>query len=258
VVCLQSIADWKNKSILEKLYLKKEMSQNKIAKQLKCSTRTIQTWMKNFRIKSRDRGLAVSIAFVKPNLKPSISLSYVLGVLLGDGSTCIYKDKYGDNHYNVSLSVKNIFFAKEFNKSLRNIGLHPTICFDAQRKYRVTAYSKFFVDWFRKIGLNDIEKLLSRKSYILFFVKGFYESEGSYIKSKKLVSISNTNHDLLLFVQKILLKTNIKSNVYGPYRRKHNFDGYKYFANESYLLVSKQNESKKFIKLVNPIFKNSF
>ena len=114
---------------------------------------------------------------VYPNLQPSPELSYVIGVLIGDGCISNYHGKYS-----VILNVTDETFALSFKTALRRLGLHPRLNSSipktkSRRYFRVTAMSKTFAEWYIQLRPEDI--LSIAKSFPLEFLRGFYEAEGT-------------------------------------------------------------------------------
>lgn len=240
---------WKNPTVLHSLYWDKYLSQLKIAQLLGCSKRNIEVWMKKLKIPTRDRGSAISLGYVRPKLNLSKSLTYILGVLLGDGYITIYKRKDGAR-YKVGLNVKDKIFAIRFLNALKEINLKPNLCQDAKLLYRVGAYSKIFVEWFKNLNLTRIEHLVDKKKcYMISFLRGFYESEGYYNSNNKTISISNTDKEILKLVSKFLSKLNIFSKIYGPYKKENGW------RDEYCLVITKRKDSKRFLRLIKSCIK---
>jgi len=158
----------------------------------------------------------------------SDDLAYIIGVLLGDGSVSSCKD----GHYTIQLSVTSKKFALEFFSSLKRIGLNPHIAvfpppkpsrlrngkviIPKKKQYRVRAYSKKFVLWFKKLTFEEIERMLNCKMLQAAFVRGIYESEGNIRKDSRgnrRIVIANTNLELLKLVQKILYKWGVYATI---------------------------------------------
>lgn len=160
---------------------------------------------------------------------PSKQLSYVLGVLLGDGTVYktrrVYPKKVSFG-YMISLSVRNESFAKKFAKNLSEIFNKEVKVYKCDEKkgrgifYKVFVSSKQFYNWYSR------EKAI--KFGIKFpkhFLSGFYESEGSlgYFTSKyknkiykyKGIRIINSDIELLNIIKNILKQRyNIDSKTY--------------------------------------------
>jgi intein-encoded DNA endonuclease-like protein len=184
---------------------------------------------------------------ISPNLKMTEDLAYVLGVLKGDGCAFIRKDGNGE----IVLTVSQRKFADSFSKALLRIGLNPHIKegkmkgWGKKQAFIVTAYSKTFVEWYKNLNLT-IETFTMEKS-VIAFIKGFYESEGNIYKPKRcrfpMLSMFNSNRNLVKLVQQLLSKIGIHSCLYrcrnGVYR----------------LQVHRKNDSLKFLTLIKPVIK---
>jgi intein-encoded DNA endonuclease-like protein len=134
------------------------------------------------------------------------NLSYILGVLEGDGYV-IYKS----GKYLIGLSTKDYDFAKYFYRKLTNIGLKPkTHYYQTKNKnwserYIVECNSKKFCEWYFNLNkYDDYYKLLKEKEHKCMFLRGMFDSEGSvkveYKDNKPIrrsIRISNTNVNLI-------------------------------------------------------------
>ncbi|MDE1869120.1 MAG: hypothetical protein KGH60_04120 [Candidatus Micrarchaeota archaeon] len=180
-----------------------------------------------------------------PDLKNSATLSYILGVLRGDGY--VYHDKKG--HYSVTLNVKSLKFAKSFRRSLVKIGLKPIKIFsDGRGYYWVRAQSKEFYNWYRSLGPSASRELIDAiKGNEIDFIRGFYEAEGgiSYADYGYKLRISNTDYDIVEAISKHLTSINILNYL----KRYKNKNGCIYYQLGIY------RDCKRFLGLVNPCFK---
>lgn len=147
-------------------------------------------------------------ARLEPNLSPSPSLSYILGVLLGDG----YVTQRNKTR-TIFLTAKDEPFCVAFYEALKEIGLNPNLWQLRTKMYRVAACSVAFLDWYRELALQDIGKLVI--DYSEDFVRGFYDSEGSLIiwKGKPDIRIFNTNVGILKLVKKTLINLGFETSL---------------------------------------------
>jgi len=152
----------------------------------------------------------------KIDLKPSPELSYIIGVVLGDGCIRI-KDEY---HYTICLKTKDKEFAEKFAECLRKLELKARIRqeSDSRRlRWVAEAYSKSLY-MFLKQPLENLVKVAEK--YPKEFLQGLFDSEGFSVVSagkKLLVAIhfTNSNKDILNIVQKMLKERfNIDSKRY--------------------------------------------
>jgi intein-encoded DNA endonuclease-like protein len=147
------------------------------------------------------------------NFKITGELSYILGVMFGDG--------YISNRY-VLLKVKDFDFAEIFNKNMSVIlNRKPTKIFtniSNGRKYFMVSFgSASFIKWFKSKKFEDIKKIVD--NHPKEFIRGFSDSEGSCgiytSKNKKYYSIriANKNLEILRYIQNKLLEFGIKSHL---------------------------------------------
>jgi DNA endonuclease len=162
------------------------------------------------------------------NIEPSKELSYVLGVLKGDGS--VYKTHRRYKHrkhqiaYMICLQVRDKPFAKEFACCLSiifNKEVKVITCDEKQGRgifFKVFLASKSFYNWYYNTNIFDIALIFPKE-----FIKGVYDSEGSLgfttSKSKNniykynIIRIVSSNLELLNIIQKQLNKYNITSTL---------------------------------------------
>jgi hypothetical protein len=159
---------------------------------------------------------------ITANIMPSPTVSYILGVLAGDGY--IYVGKRNEREHSVKamvgLNVKDLPFAMTFAEKLREIGLHPNVATYIQTglgkgntMYKVVAYSLQFTTWYKTLSLGDIlYKYILTDTDRMAFIRGFYESEGCYsiYKGYHTIRMANTNPQLLGEVRQMLIKLNYK------------------------------------------------
>lgn len=201
-----------SKEELEKIY--KLKGYRRAAEYLGVSNSTVYNWL-------RKNGIPPLRKINEPNLSPSTDLLYVLGVVKGDGFTTI-----GKSRYVVGLVTVSAKFAISFAAALRNIGLHPqfysyTLPYRSKKRraYRVVVSSKMFVEWYRSLNDGDIKKMIGEdKELAAAFVRGFFESEGSFylIKGKyPAVEIGNANFQLLTIVRDLISLLGISMNFWS-------------------------------------------
>lgn len=147
-------------------------------------------------------------------LRPSAELSYILGVIYGDGWVVVCKKS---GNYRVGLHTVSLEFAQEFQKALETINLHTNLYpmrnkgFGTKQLYRVQAASRRFVDWWRNLSISEIEQLVTDNP--THFLRGFFDSEGSFSTSGQ-ASLSNTNLDRLALVQRIGTKLQFSMHLH--------------------------------------------
>ena len=137
---------------------------------------------------------------VKANLEPSPALSYILGVLAGDG-WIVHIPKSGI--YRIGLHNSRKDFADEFAEALESIGLHcnsfPYINqgWGSKLMHRVQASSRMFVDWYDSLSLANVEEIALQ--YPGRYLWGFFQSEGSC--GNRSLWMTNTDKPSVLMAQ---------------------------------------------------------
>jgi len=152
----------------------------------------------------------------EPKLFPSKALSYILGVLLGDGCVTVFWNKSIKcfNH-RIVLNTIDKEFADAFSKALRKIGLNPRIDYiKRESHWMVSCENKKFATWYKSLKLDDIQKIV--KPHTPDFVRGFYDSEGSCVKHYDgyiYVGMYNSNRKILEAVQMFLTNFGFKTKI---------------------------------------------
>jgi DNA-binding transcriptional regulator WhiA len=205
-----------NYDFLKELYIDKGLSQRAIAKELGVSRDKIRYWLRKYRISpNEDRRI-----HVVPKLTISKELAYILGVFMGDGWV-------SDNHHgNFAFNVATInkVFAEKIYKSLKGIGVHPSIyvlkpritpitkgC-NVKPLFKVVASSKILYDWLKSLKVKDIEDILQNNPHLVsYFLGGFFDSEGCYREYQRtekycewILEVGCTNKELMSLIQRLL------------------------------------------------------
>ncbi len=252
---------WK-KEELEDLYLNKKLTATEIGNMKGVSEHALRLWLYKYSIPLRTRSDYQGLRYyerlqegrIHPNLRMNKNLTYILGVLLGDGYA--YKNNY---NYKIGLSVSNMIFAKSFAGAITKIGLHPHIY---QRRisqknpnwhdqYSVTTSCKIFYVWYKKLSPRDIlTKIRDHKSFIVAFLRGFYESEGTLAKKYSKITLFNSNPDRITLVRNLLHELNFKTTLTSIKRpnKKEEF--------RLYVLGGKV-AGDRFLKTIKPCIKGS-
>lgn len=164
-----------------------------------------------------------------PNLKMTPALAYISGVLYGDGSI----DKRG----HVRLTVTKRKFVESFAKAIRGIGLRPhkmqiftrfsegkglpNFTPHETTFYQTGFISKLFKNWFTSIHLDVIELLLDKPELMREFIRGFYESEGTYSPPPNIrIEMVNSNRELILLCKRLLEKLGYRGTHLIERKRK--------------------------------------
>ena len=151
--------------------------------------------------------------FNKPNLSPSPELSYLIGVLLGDGSLIHYERH---SLYGICLYAKHKGFVEKFSRVLSIVMERGKPYFVALRKdglYYSAGYSKLL---FYFLNDEDNQRRVI-ELYPIHFIKGFWDSEGSITINTDggvLVKLSNSNLKLLQKIQEMLKQLSVESSIH--------------------------------------------
>ena len=231
------------------LYVEKEIKAFEIADMYNMGVSTVYKWLNGISAPKQH--------LKKPNLSLHSELVYILAVLLGDGHVhCAVNSPYYISYYMI-LSVKDKSFAESFAVAVKKINLHPVTYksrgHNGTADYiNVVAHSKIFYNWYKSLSWRDIEKI--GKLHPLDFIRGMYESEGSFYsgtdKRKKycyeqLYPATNKNYNLLQFIAKQLERYEFDTSIYTS--KKKGYD-------DSYRLYLKGGieERQRFVSLITP------
>lgn len=154
--------------------------------------------------------------------EPSEDLSYVLGVVDGDGWV-------SEPSWSVAFEVKDEEFTEKFKATLERLGLRPK-CDTRNRShdykgsqwdshmYRVYAYCKNFVEWYQSLTYEDRLSLFESDSQRWAYIEGLYESDGSHnvVGSVTIASEDSSARNLIsnIFKELGVENTNNPNNVY--------------------------------------------
>ena len=177
---------------------------------------------------------------------PTPALAYILGTIEGDGCVSHSRRSYG-----VFLHVKDECFVESFRGALIKIGLKPTKIYESKKiqRYYVQAWSKPFYVWFKQLSFQSMYKILGTDHMKKEFIRGFYESEGSFsVKGHRWVlEMTNKNKELIEFVQRLIQDIGFSSNI----KSLHRTTG---FVKDVYRLRLRGGQTKidRFIKEIKP------
>jgi len=239
------------KEELTKLYWQRQLTQKEIANQLGVWDAEISNWMRYYKIPRRS--IAERHA-LKVDFSDQRTLSYILGVLLGDGSI-LYNKKW--RTHQIVMNTTSKLFGESFKEALKKIALSPFL-WRVNRKqekkqwspvYRVGASSWKIVNWYQGLTLEEISIFVCKsKTLMCKFLKGFYESEGCYYKKNKTCSMSNSNEKNINLVAQLLGKLNIHYGIYSHKRSENRKTEFQIYMNTK--------ESQKFLSAIKPCIKN--
>lgn len=197
------------------LYWTKGLSTQEIADQVGFSRKTVSYWMQKYGIRRRSGSEASPGKRVNLDLSPT--LAYVLGICFGDGSVYVTRSGHDSNTYKVSLDARSKQFASEFKRALERLGFNAWLFRRNGGMWRTCACSKPFHNWFQSLSPNDLRRILAKKEMAREFVKGFYESEGSYFfvrKGERALAMSNKKLWLIELVRESLEKLGFELHMY--------------------------------------------
>lgn len=229
----------RNLSLYERMNLYKKVKQLRreknwgrwrIGDYLNISRNTVGGWLyKNMRPDRQPSDLS------NVDLSSSPSLAYIIGVCYGDGTA--YESR---NRGIVQLAATDKEFVAEFRRCLLDIvtprygGNLPISCTrrpDRKDIFSVTVISRRLYE-FLNSGLGSHNDCIEK--YPEGFIKGVFDSEGcvSHIRTKQgsyrnVVVCTNSNKELLEYMQALLGKIGIKGRIY-PKGAGGSLDGYKF------------------------------
>jgi len=223
--------------------LEKGLGPTEVSRILGISKRTVKAW--------KYEGKIPWLAKWHPT--PSKELSYILGVLHGDG----YIVKPRKNVYDIELMVKDYKFAETFSKALSkllNKRFKKPCWSENHSRWRIFYYSKAFHRWYRKQTLETLKSYIEyNKDTVKLFLRGIYDSEGYNYKCKQIF-LANSNPEILNYIQYLLKKYfNIKTT--GPYlikkagsiNRKRNGERIKTRHNTYSIAISRKRDVQIFL-----------
>lgn len=160
----------KDKGTFEKLF--EQRTAKEIAGIYGCDQGLVYYYAKKFGIVNTRR------KYNHPDLFPSPELSYLIGVVVGDGSIT----KIGSD-YAIRLSAKDEEFVAKFAKTLAIVNRRDS-CYPIWKNKRAlletTGRSKELF-----YSIKNIEYYETIQTYPHEFIEGFFDSEGTVTKNKK-------------------------------------------------------------------------
>jgi DNA-binding transcriptional regulator WhiA len=163
-------------------------------------------------------------------------------------------------------------FNTSFEESLRNLGLNPfrdfidrsprSICGGKislfKRAYRTVCYSSKLYNLIENLGFKEnidvkgLKAMLEKREYIINFLRGLYESDGSYSRHGKYgqaLYIGATNKKLIQFARNCTSSLGFNFAWSEEDRSKN---GFKTLYR---IRISNREEIKQFLKIINPCIK---
>lgn len=223
------------------------MSLSEIGKMHGVSCAAIGYWFQKLHIQHRSNLQEVLF-------EPSPALSYVIGVILGDG--CVYHNKSRNNQWTIRLQVTDRVFAEHFRDAIKLVGINCNVLTVKSHnpkwsdKYLAYSDSRTFGEWWTNTGRIGAAEFAAQ--FPDSFVRGFYEAEGT-IKNHRgrlELSICNTDGSLMKLVRSIIPQS-IRCSLlqFGPYKpgTKARWD----------LCINNQLDIKRFLAWTLPCMKTS-
>lgn len=230
---------------LRKLHWIDGLSLTQIGKRYGISCAAVDYWMKKLGLSGRSH--VDNLLF-----EPSPALSYVIGVVLGDG--CVYKQAKGN--YTIRLNVCDKVFAERFSEAVRLLGFKPgkILRVKAQKKewrdaWLAYFYSDAFGNWYASMSLD--ERIALGMKFPDAFVRGFYESEGTLVRhhGRLELSMSDThaNGAIMLAIQ-----SSLPAGIVSHYYKWARPEGTAYV-----LSITRALDVRRFLAWVMPCMKTA-
>jgi intein-encoded DNA endonuclease-like protein len=182
--------------------------------------------------------------------KPSPLLSYLIGVMFGDGNVC---SNSADKKMRVArLKVKDKEFADSFAVTATKIGYRVWQGTSRQygRVYHVASFhSVDFATWWTTV--SQVDRLSLAAIYPYDFIRGLYEAEGSvFLKNgRKRITINMKNESVMCYVDGLLRGLGFVTNL--------TLVRYEVDAFIVRLEISGNAAVEKFLAQVHPVIKYS-
>ena len=143
-------------------------------------------------------------------LEPSEDLAYVIGVLCGDGSAWEKSRMHkGYRRVVIYLEAKDKEFVEEFAIRIGRVLNRPPprVRVKSTGYYYVEVESRTLYELMKRpIDIEKIRRFVEHcERCMAMFLRGFFDSEGSVNKHGYILAY-NSNYELLLYVQELLLK----------------------------------------------------
>jgi len=199
-----------------------------------------------------------------PKLNPSPSLAYIIGVYFGDGSIVV-GGKRVSLIFRLECSQKE--FVNSLAEALRKINTKPKVWShtrymkktnDHRTYWLCDAYSTKLCKFLKSLTVAKLRDLLKEREAIKEFVRGFYESEGSfgiYANSRVWkLKMSNIHKEILLLTRECCEKLGIKGWHIYEFKDKRNPKWSTIYD----LVLYRKDEIRKFFSIIDPVIKNPF
>jgi len=154
----------------------------------------------------------------RPDLTPSPSLSYIIGVVFGDGSPNMVRRKTGRTNYNIDLFVTDKDFVDAFNEALYQVLGRRYAVTPYGNSYQVRGQSKVLYFLLKDRNLDSLRKFID--PFPTDFIRGFADSEGSICLYRSngykatRIDLPNTNSQVVVFIKSLLQLLNIRAHFH--------------------------------------------
>lgn len=156
-------------------------------------------------------------AKIEIDLERSEEISYILGVIDGDG--------FHNGNGTVGLETKSVDFAEKFAGNLRSAGFNPGRG-NRREKETVWASSEEFTGWLKRRDNNSKYAWLEEKGDFWKYIEGAYDSDGDFSNlGPRICSYDEGEKKLLKrILEKLGLDPSVHTNnVYVPVPDKKEF-----------------------------------
>lgn len=196
--------------LVKHLYLNERKSMNIIGKSVGRSSGAIWHLMNKHGIprRSRSEGNTLACELREQEIAPSPDLSYVIGVVKGDGWAY-----HLHRHYRIGLNAKSPRFVRKFSEYLAKVLGREKPYAVYQRKdglYVTEGNSKPLYHFLKNDGWRGVTG-----KYPIEFLVGFFDSEGCVTYRGGSISIEFycSDFDLLSYVVRTLEKQGIRASI---------------------------------------------
>lgn len=202
------------RQLLYRLYQDQKLGMETIGHILGVNPSRVYYWLNKYGIPRRSHEEAVRVKYGAINLNPTPELAYIAGVVWGDGTTCAC----GNGKYVVGLQATRREFVEAFRLALIKLGFRADrVCeIKSPRCTNGRVYSTYCRCKPLYLFLRDESKVVElAHQYPIQFLKGFYESEGTLVRTSTSVhcKVSNTKYRKAALVWDLIEKLGFKCKL---------------------------------------------
>jgi len=242
---------------LRQLYCGQNLSLRQIALLKGVDKRTVGDHLRKAGILLRPRPNGV----IEPDIRISPRLSYILGVVFGDGFVQL-RCQYGRTRGFIYLKAYGYSFHKSFADALRDIGLRPRIreCkkplpVSPSRQeevfYQTSAMSIRFAHFLKDLKANPHKLRYYVLPYPLDFLRGIYESDGNLRTGKAAyIGFTNTDRSLVDLIMECLSALNLPHHFYSHQPSNNRLRYYR--------VIIRKRDIQHFLEIIRPSIKNEY